>query len=99
MTYVILTSKDGIFRTEADTHLRPVETWDYLFYGTRRASFVVAQVLTDTKIRIVDEQDPPNINLVPSKLLQHFDSLDEARRELKSLTTYGTMDTTLRQVA
>jgi hypothetical protein len=99
LSYVILTSKDGIFRTEGDANLRPVETWDYIFYGQRRARFVVAEVLAETRVRIIDEQVPPNVNLVPSKLLEHFASLEAVRRELASLTTYGTMDTSLRQVA
>jgi len=99
VSYVILTSKDGIFRTEADASLRPVEAWDYLFHGTRRAHFVVAELLAETRVRIVDDQLPPNVNLVPSKLLEHFDTLDDARRELTTLTRFGRMDTELRRVA
>ena len=99
MTYVILTSKDGIFRTEGNDQLRPVETWDYIFYGQRRARFVVAELLGETRVRVIDEQTPPNINLVRSKFLEHFDTLEDVRRELTSLTSYGTMDTSLRQVA
>ena len=37
--YVILTSKPGQFSTEIVDGLRPLEAYDYLFYGTgRRAS-------------------------------------------------------------
>lgn len=97
MTYVILTSKDGIFRTELDKNLRPIEAWDYLFYGARRAHFVVAELLAETRIRIVDHQSPPNVNLVPSKLLEHFDTIEDARRELTTLTSFGRMDTQLRR--
>ena len=98
MSYVILTSKDGIFRTEGGAGLRDVETWDYIFYGTRRARFVVAEVLAETRVRIIDHDVPPNVNLVPSRLLEHFASLEDARRELASLTSYGSMDTSLQQV-
>ena len=98
MSYVILTSKDGIFRTEPNDSLRPIEAWDYLFYGTRRAHFVVAELLAETRIRIVDDQLPPNINLVPSKLLEHFGTIEDARRELTTLTSFGRMDTELRRV-
>ena len=99
MTYVILTSKDGLFHTEPNPALRPAETWDYLFHGTRRARFVLAELLAETRIRIVDDQVPPNVNLIPSKLLEHFATIDAARRQLEALTLYGTMQTTLHRVA
>jgi hypothetical protein len=99
MSYVILTSKDGIFRTEANDALRPVEAWDYLFYGQRRARFVVAELLAETKVRVIEDAPPNVVNLVPSKFLEHFDTLEDARRELTSLTSFGAMDTTLTKVA
>ena len=33
--YVILTSKNGQFRTEIIDGLRPLATYDYLFYGSQ----------------------------------------------------------------
>jgi hypothetical protein len=35
---------------------------------------------------------------VPSKLFEKFETLDEARAELKTLTTYGSMDIRLQKV-
>ena len=99
MSFVILTTKDGVFRTEADESLRPIESYDYLFYGSRRARFTVAEVIAETRLRVIDEDTPDRVNLVPSKLLEHFATVDEARAELKSLTSYGSMDTKLRKVA
>jgi hypothetical protein len=99
MSFVILTDKDGVFRTEADASLRPVERYDYLFYGTRRARFTLAEVLAETRLRIVAEEPNARVNLVPSKFLAHFDTIEAARRELASLTSYGTMDTKLQKVA
>ena len=99
MSFVILTSKDGIFRTEGNDSLRAVESWEYLFYGKRRARFVVAELLAETRVRVVDDQVPPNVNLVPSKFLERFETLEAARAELASLTRFGRMDTALRRVA
>ena len=73
--YVILTSKPGQFRTEIGDVLQPVETYDYLFCGRKRAQFVIAQLSGDVKVRIVDESTPPVVNLVPSKFLPSFDDL------------------------
>lgn len=87
--YVILTSKPGQFRTELVDGLTAVEAWDYLFHGVRRARFVIAALERETKVRVVDEAPPPVVNMVPTKFLEHFDSLEDARKELAHLTSFG----------
>lgn len=97
--YVILTSKPGLFRTEVVDGLRPLEAYDYLFYGVKKATFVIAELLKDTKVRVVDEAwSPPIVNNVPSKFLEKFETRELAFSELQHLTTFGTMDTVLRKV-
>ena len=98
MSFVILTDKAGVFRTEPNPSMRPVEVYDYLFYGQNRARFTLAEVLNETRLRIVEVDSDTPVNLVPSKLLEHFDSVEDARKELSSLTSYGRMDTQLRKV-
>ena len=97
--YVILTSKPGQFRTELDEHLHSVEAYDYMFYGRKRARFVIAQLTGETKVRIVEEGEPDDgpatINLVPSKFLPRFDSLELARQELHELARFGNTQATL----
>jgi hypothetical protein len=95
VSYVILTSKPGLYRTEVTPGLRPVERFDYLFYGVVKARFVIAELLHETRIRVVDEGEPPTVNQVPSKFLERHDSLEAARRALADLTRFGTMDTKL----
>lgn len=87
--YVILTSKPGQFRTEISEGLVPVEAWDYLFSGKRRARFVIAELAGETRIRVIDEAPPPRLNLVPSKFLPKFESVEAARAELAQLTRFG----------
>jgi hypothetical protein len=97
--YVILTSKPGQFRSEAVQGLRPLEAYDYLFYGTTKAHFVIAELLEDgTKIRVI-EDDTAIVNDVPSKFLEKFETTEQALRELRHLTTFGHMDTELRKAA
>ena len=96
--YVILTSKPGQFRTEAGEGLKPVEAYDYLFCGRKRAQFVIAQLEGEPKVKIVDEGSPPAVNLVPSKFLPRFDSLEKARRELESLVSGGGIDASLQRI-
>ena len=95
--FMILTSKPGQFRTEINTDLRPLDADDYLFYGTKKAEFVIAELLTtQTKIRVVEEGSSI-VNDVPSKFFPKFDTPEKAFEELKHLTTFGHMDTALRR--
>ena len=97
--YVILTSKPGQFRTEAVNGLRPLEAYDYLFYGQTKAHFVIAELLAEhTKIRVVE--DGSNIvNDVPTKFLEKFETTEDALEELRHLTSFGQMQTELRKTA
>lgn len=95
VTYVILASKPGQFRTEPGPDLLPVESYDYLFYGRKLAHYVIATMEHGTKVRIVDESGIPTVNLVPSKFLPRFDTLEEARDELRQLARFGSMDIAL----
>jgi hypothetical protein len=81
--YVILTSKPGRFRTELVDGLRPVETYDYLFCGQKKAEFTIAELDGEVRLRVIDEAEPPLLN--------------EALRELRHLTAFGTMDAVLRK--
>jgi hypothetical protein len=95
--YVILTSKPGKFRTEVVPGLRPLEAYDYMFYGRHEAHFVIAELLdAATRIRVVEEESGI-VNEVPSKFLEKFDTAEGALTGLKQLVTFGTMDTTLRR--
>jgi hypothetical protein len=74
--------------------MRVVESYDYLFYGRKRAEYVIAELDGEVKIRIVEEGSP-TINLVPSKFLPRFATLDKARDELRQLARKGALDSTL----
>lgn len=94
--YLILTSKEGEFRTEPiDDGLLPVEAYDYLFYGRKKATFVIAECLQASKIRVTDNSLPPSINDIPTKFFEKFDTLEKAREELRRLARFGSMDITL----
>ena len=93
--YVILASKPGHFRTEPGPGLQLLESYDYLFYGRKRAHYVIASMEHDVKIRIVDESGSQTVNLVPTKFLPKFHTLEAARAELRRLATFGSMDIAL----
>lgn len=96
--FVILTSKAGQFRTEIGEGLHAREAYDYLFYGQKKARFVIAELQRDVKIRVIDETPPVLVNEVPSKFLQKFETLEQARSELRHLVTFGRMETSLEKL-
>lgn len=89
--FVILSSKPGQFRTELSPDLEAIEAYDYLLGGRKRAHFVIARLLREVKVRIVEESPPSVVNLVPSKFLPRFDTLEKARAELKSLVSFRSL--------
>jgi hypothetical protein len=97
--FVILTSKPGKFRTELVDGLRACETYDYLFYGRQQARFVIAELQRDVKVRVIDEAPPMHVNDVPSKFLAKYATVEDARAELRHLTSFGRMRTALERVA
>ena len=97
--YVILTSKPGEFRTEVVDGLEPVESYDYTFCGRMKAHFVIAEITAPTKVRIVDETPPLVVNLVPTKFLEKFRTVEGARHELEQLAGTGGSEFVLTKVA
>jgi hypothetical protein len=96
--YVILTSKPGQFHAELTEGLRAVESYDYAFCGRKRARFVIAELDRPTRVRIVDETPPEVVNLVPTKFLEKFPTVEAARRELQALASSGGLHAILTRV-
>ena len=96
--YVILTNKPGFYRTELCEGLEPIEYYDYLFCGRKRAHYVIALLTKPLRVKIVDETGPEIVNFVPSKFLEKFQTLEQARAKLQALASFGAMNIELRQV-
>ncbi len=97
--FLILTSKDGQFHSETGDGLIARETYDYMFYGQCKARFVIAEMLHDVRVRIVEETSYPLINNIPVKFFPKFATLEQARAELHHLIGFGHMQTALERVA
>ena len=93
--FVILTSKPGQYRTQANADIALCEAWDYHFCGRLLARFAVGELLRETKVQVIEEGAGGTTNLVPSKFLERFDSLEQARQELQHLCQFGALDATL----
>ena len=97
--YVILSSRDGQYRTEPDAAMTTIESYDYLFYGRRRARFVIADLNQAAKVRIVDIGPPERASMVPTRLLPQFPSVEAARHALGELVKFGSLDVRLERCA
>lgn len=93
--FVLLTSRPGQFRTEPADGMAAVEAYDYLFYGKLTARFVIAELAADTKVRVLEETPPGIVNLVSTKFLDKYATLEAARAALRELARFGTMDIVL----
>lgn len=85
LSYVILTSKPAQYRTEAMGELVPAEAWDYLYGGRHLATFVIAALCGEARIRIVDESGDATVNDMPVRFLEKFRDRDAAFRALQVL--------------
>jgi hypothetical protein len=93
--YVILTSKPGQFRTEAGPDAEVVEVYDYLFCGRPKAVFQIVRLRCPVKVRVVEEAPPHVENWVPTRVMEQYGTLEQARVELLRLASFGTLDAAL----
>ncbi|HTH61547.1 MAG TPA: hypothetical protein VL689_15490 [Paraburkholderia sp.] len=96
-SYVILTSKPGQYRTEATGKLVPAEAWDYLYSGRHLATFVIAALYGEARIRVVDESGDAAVNDMPIRFLEKFPDRDAAFNALQILVGTRNSDAQLLQ--
>jgi len=83
--YIILTSKIGKFHSEIIGSSSEIETYHYYFHSELKAKFNIHLIDQDVKIKITDETVPITVNLISTKFLTHYDNIEKARLEIKSL--------------
>ncbi|WP_445156751.1 hypothetical protein [Halomonas sp. E14] len=96
--YIILTSKLGEYDARPGQGIAPVETYEYFFYGKKKADFTIAEVNGDEgRVNIVETAEDGKTNSVPLKFFERFDSVEAARAELEQLVTFGSIDARLKK--
>ena len=97
--YVILTTKPGKYRSQPLCGIQPIEAYDYIFYGEKKALFVIAELLDDqARVRVI-EDGTEIVNDVPCKFFSKFETIQGALNEIRHLTSFGHMETDLRKAA
>lgn len=87
--YLILASRPGVYRTEPGPECQPVAAFDYLWCGRLRARYLIARLDMPARVRVVDEGEPPTVNLVPTRFMPSYASVQDAHAELLALVRGG----------
>ncbi|GEK48792.1 ferredoxin [Bisbaumannia pacifica] len=94
--YIILTSKLGEYDAWPGQGIAPVESYEYFFYGRKKADFTIAEVNGDQgRVSIVETGEGGKTNSVPLKFFERFGTVEAARAELEQLVTFGSIDARL----
>lgn len=93
--YVILVSKPGKYHSQVGAEAKVIESYEYRFYGKIKAVYQLVKLDGNTKICITEDDPPYVVNNVPSKFLEKFDTLEQARAELEHLAEFGGLDASL----
>lgn len=94
--YIIVTSKPNEYAAEHGEGIKPVERYDYFFFGNHRATFTIGEVVDPAaRVKIVDAEDPRCVNSVPHKFFGDFDDVEDARGEIQELVRFGAIDARL----
>ena len=67
--------------------------------GKLRRRLALLSVRRPVRVALVEVAPPHVRNLVPSKFLPHFGSVQAARDELQQLVSFGALDARLQRVA
>ena len=95
--YIVYSSKPNEYMATPLGNINPIETYDYFFYGKLKQSITIGEVKDDeAKIKIQEIEDKDCINVVPIKFFESFGDVDEARSEIKTLISFGALDTKLK---
>jgi hypothetical protein len=98
--YIIITSKLDEYQAKPDPGIEPVETYAYYFYGKKKADFTIAEVKADgVRVSIIEHGEGGKTNSVPIKFFETFETVEQARKELQQLVTFGSIDARLEKVA
>lgn len=99
--YIILTNKETFQTTIQDTHLVPIETFEFFFFDQLKAKYTIAEVQDDNiKIRLYEKyEDKEYVNEIRVKFFESFETVEGARAELKELVGPDTDNARLVQIS
>ena len=95
--FIIYSSKPKEYLATPLGNIIPIEIYDYFFYGKIKQTITIGEVKDDeAKIKIQEIEDKNCINIVPTKFFESFVNLEDARSEIKTLISFGSLDTKLK---
>lgn len=97
--YIVLTSKPGEYRSEPGEGVKVVASYDYFFYGSKKAQFAIAQITEPARVLIIEEGPSGTINNITTRQMEKFSTQEQAYQELQGLTRFGSIQAELRPAA
>jgi hypothetical protein len=99
MSFIILTNKNTYQTDLNSAGIETVETYDYFFFGTLKASYSISKVLDKScKITITENGEKSYVNHIPVKFFEAFDDIEDARKELSLMVGSNSEDQKLVKV-
>ncbi len=94
---ILYSSKPDEYLATPLGDINPIESYDYFFYGKLMSTITIGEVKNhNAKIKIQEVDDLDCINIVPIKFYENFSNLEEARKEIRTLISFGNLDTKLK---
>lgn len=94
--FVVITSKPGVYKSTLDASAKLIEAYNYYFYEKHLATFHLAELQGDGYVEIKEEEG--GVNRVPTKFLESFNTLEEAKAEIDELITFGNLEVRLEKI-
>lgn len=95
--YVIVTTKPGQYHSSIDHGGQIQESYEYVFYGRLKAIYQIVLLEGESRVTITEDSPPFIRNSVPTKFLEKYATLEQARQELEHLVGFGGLEATLRR--
>jgi hypothetical protein len=97
--YIIFGSKKNVYSSVPLDGVETVESYQYKFYGKVILDLNIGKVTNKkSKIKVIDETEKNCVNLISVKFFGKFNNIEEARKEIKTLVSYGDLKTDMKQI-
>lgn len=92
--YIIFGSKENVYKSIPVDGIDIIEMYHYKFYGKVQLELNIGKVNNiKSKIKVIDCTQKNCVNFISVKFFGNFNSIDAARNEIKTLISYGNLNT------
>ena len=97
--YIIYGSKKNVYKSIPLNGVKTVESYEYKFFGKIKLELSIGKVSNlKSKIKVIDCTSENCINLISEKFFGDFKNIADARKEIKTLISFGNLNTEMKQI-